>query len=167
MLYLFIGIVLIFFGATIAQLRLKRGVKVVLSPTPSPEILEFTLAKVTKVIDGDTIVINTGQHVRYIGINTPEIETNECFATEASEVNKNLVLGKEIKLVKDVSEMDKYGRSLRYVFVGNYFINDYLAKSGYAKTMAIPPDVKYINQILESEKYARENKLGLWGKCGK
>ena len=62
------------------------------------------------MIDGDTIVIEGGQKVRYIGMNTPEVETSECYATEATEINKNLVLGKEVKLEKDVSDTDKYGR---------------------------------------------------------
>lgn len=124
-----------------------------------------TFAKVTKVIDGDTIVIDTGQHVRYIGMNTPEVETLECFATEASEINRNFVLGKVVKLEKDISETDKYGRLLRFVYVGDIFVDDYLVKNGYAKIMTVPPDVKYKEEFLESEKYARENNLGLWSKC--
>ena len=132
------------------------------SPTPSGEV---TFAKVTRIIDGDTIVIDTGQHVRYIGMNTPEIETSECYATEASEINKNLVFGKEVKLLKDVSETDKYGRLLRFVYVGDVFVDDYLAKDGAAKIITIPPDVEDKDLFLQSQEYAKENNLGLWGKC--
>jgi len=124
-----------------------------------------TYAKVTRIIDGDTIVIDTGQHVRYIGINTPETETSECFAKEAGDINEDLVLGKEVKLEKDVSETDKYGRLLRYVYVGQEMINDELVKGGSAKVDSIPPDLKYKDEFLQSEKYARQNNLGLWGKC--
>lgn len=131
--------------------------------SPNPPI--FSFAKVIKVIDGDTIEINTGQIIRYIGMDTPEIETSECYATEASEVNKNLVLGKTVKLVKDVSETDKYGRLLRFVYVGDIFVDDYLIKNGFAKIMTVPPDVEFKDQFLQSENYAKENKLGLWNKC--
>lgn len=128
-------------------------------------INQTTFAKVTRVIDGDTIVIDTGEEVRYIGMNTPETETSECFATEASEVNENLVLGKTVRLEKDVSETDKYGRLLRYVYVGDTFIDDYLVKNGDARVMTVPPDTKYKDEFLQSENYAKENNLGLWGKC--
>jgi micrococcal nuclease len=140
--------------------------------TPTPEVV---LAKVIRVVDGDTIdVIEVGQkdegperirRIRYIGINTPEIESSECFAAEASEVNKNLVLGKTVRLEKDVSEVDKYDRILRYVYVDDILVDDYLVINGFAKVMTVPPDVKYKNEFLKSENYAKENKLGLWGKC--
>ncbi len=127
----------------------------------------FTFAKVTRVIDGDTIVIDTGQHIRYIGMNTPEMETGECYATAASEINRNLVLGKTVELVKDVSGTDKYGRLLRYVYIGNLFIDDELVKEGAAKIMTVPPDIKYKDIFQSSQNYAKENNLGLWGKCFK
>jgi micrococcal nuclease len=125
----------------------------------------MSFAKVIRVIDGDTIQLEGGDRVRYIGMNTPELETNECFATEASEINKNLVLGKIIKLEKDISDTDKYGRLLRYVYVDNVFIDDYLVKNGDAKVMTIPPDTKYKDEFLQSQNYAKQNNLGLWGKC--
>lgn len=132
--------------------------------TPTPLV---TFAKVTRVIDGDTIVIDTGQHIRYIGMNTPEMETGECYATAASEINRNLVLGKTVELVKDVSGTDKYGRLLRYVYIGNLFIDDELVKEGAAKIMTVPPDIKYKDIFQSSQNYAKENNLGLWGKCFK
>jgi micrococcal nuclease len=98
-------------------------------------------------------------------MNTPELESSECYATEASEINKNLVLGKTVKLEKDVSETDKYGRLLRFVYVGNIFVDDYLVKDGAAKIMNVPPDIEYKDEFLSSQNYAKENKLGLWGKC--
>jgi len=125
----------------------------------------MTLSVVERVIDGDTIVIDTGEHIRYIGMNTPEMETSECFATEASEINKNLVLGKTVRLEKDVSDTDKYGRLLRYVYIDDTFVDDYLVKNGDAKIMIVPPDIKYKDEFLQSENYAKENNLGLWGKC--
>src|SRR3990167_11245797 len=68
---------------------------------------------VSRVIDGDTIELNTGEKLRYIGIDTPEInfgKNPECFAIKAKEFNKQLVEKKEIKIEKDVSEKDRFGR---------------------------------------------------------
>jgi len=140
------------------------------SPTPT---LIKRLIKVTKVIDGDTIVIKGGQKVRYIGINAPEIyrdttgkKTGEqCFAKEATEENRRLVEGKTIRLEKDVSETDKYGRLLRYVYVDETFVNDYLVRQGFAKTMTIKPDTKYYLNFKQEEIEARENNRGLWKDC--
>lgn len=163
-------IILLLIGLLIFRFKGNDVIQFIPSPSPSISQLstpssQIAYAKVTRVIDGDTIVIDTGQKVRYIGMNTPEVETSECFATEATQINKNLVLGKEIKLEKDVSDVDKYGRLLRYVYIGDTFVDDYLLKNGYAKIMTVPPDIKYKDEFLQSEKYARENNLGLWGNC--
>jgi len=123
--------------------------------------------QVIKVIDGDTIVLKNGRHLRYIGIDTPEINwknisQSDCYAWQAREINKKLVLGKKIKLKKDVSETDKYNRFLRYVYVGNLFVNDYLIKQGYAHLLTIPPDIKYSHIFKDSQKQAKKNNKGLW-----
>jgi len=124
---------------------------------------------VTEVIDGDTIKIEGGQTIRYIGIDTPETvhpsKPVECFGKEASNKNKELVEGKRVKLEKDVSETDKYGRLLRYVWVGDIFVNDYLVRQGYAYAYTYPPDVKYSDQFVESQQEAKDNNRGLWTSC--
>lgn len=124
-------------------------------------------AKVTKVIDGDTIEIEGGQRVRYIGIDTPETvhpsKPVECYGKEASDENKELVLGKEVKLEKDVSETDKYGRLLRYVWLGDMMVNEHLVREGYAQSSTYPPDVKYQDRFIEAQRKARGEKKGLWG----
>ncbi len=141
-----------------------------LSLTPAPNSAvnkEEVLVK--RVIDGDTIELENGQRVRYIGMDTPEtIEPRKsiaCFSKEAVEFNKNLVEGKKVRLEKDVSETDKFGRLLRYVFVGSVFVNDYLVRQGYASTATFPPDVRYQSQFVEAEREARENNRGLWYNC--
>jgi len=124
---------------------------------------------VTKVIDGDTIEIEGGKRVRYIGIDTPEtVDPNRpvgCFGKEASSKNSELVLNKRVKLVKDVSETDRYGRLLRYVYIDDIFVNDYLVAEGYAKASTYAPDVKYSEQFVNSERKAREEKKGLWSEA--
>lgn len=118
---------------------------------------------VTKVIDGDTIQLSNGEKVRYIGINTPEKDA-ECYSKEATDKNTELVLNKKIRLKKDISEKDKYGRLLRYVYVDDIFVNEFLVKEGYAHTATYPPDVSYSKWFKELEHKAREEKKGLWNK---
>lgn len=129
---------------------------------------------VSRVIDGDTIVLQTGEKLRYIGIDTPEInfgKNPECYALKAKEFNQKLVEKKEIKIEKDVSEKDKFGRLLRYVFIEDeasssaIFVNEYLVRQGYAIVSTYPPDVKYIEDLLLAQKDARENNRGLWKDC--
>lgn len=142
----------------------------------SPQVIGETAensesALVVRIIDGDTIELENGERVRYIGIDTPEIP-NDCYAKEASEKNKELVLNKNVRLVKDVSETDRYHRLLRYVYVTDevteeIFVDDYLVREGYANAATFPPDVKFQGQFKEAEKEARESKKGLWGGCEK
>lgn len=125
--------------------------------------------KVVRVVDGDTIEIEGGKTVRYIGMDTPEtVKPNtpvQCFGKEASAKNKELVEGKEVELEKDVSETDRYGRLLRYVYVGETMVNKYLVDLGYAYSSTYPPDVKYQEVFREAQKLAQENKKGLWSSC--
>lgn len=133
---------------------------------------------VTKVIDGDTIEVEGGEKVRYLGVDTPETKDPrkpvQCFGKEASNKNKELVEGKRVILEKDITDKDKYNRLLRFVFLplgpstssGQLlFVNDYLIREGYAQVLTIPPDVKYSEQFLEAQRMAREQKKGLWEMC--
>ncbi|MEK7499170.1 MAG: thermonuclease family protein [Patescibacteria group bacterium] len=124
---------------------------------------------VVKVIDGDTIEVEGKKKVRYIGINTPELHDPrkkvECFGKEAAIMNSDLVEGKEVRLEKDISETDRYGRLLRYVYIGDLFVNEYLVRQGYAYASSYPPDVKYAQQFRAAEQEARENNRGLWSEC--
>jgi len=128
---------------------------------------------VTRVVDGDTIELETTQKVRYIGIDTPETvdprQKVACFGVEASKRNKELVEGKIVRLEKDVSETDRYGRLLRYVFVqspqGEIFINDLLVREGFAHSSPYPPDISKQAQLDKAEQEARTFNRGLWGSC--
>lgn len=168
---LLIGLVLfaiLFVYSAVTRDRTAES-KLTVTPTPSTISAQVSGDKaitVKKVIDGDTIEISTGQKVRYIGIDTPESTIQkECFGAEASVKNKELVEGKSVRLEKDVSETDKYGRLLRYVYVGDVFINDELVRQGFANASTYPPDVKYQDKFSEAQKEARENNRGFWSKC--
>lgn len=117
---------------------------------------------VTRVIDGDTVEIEGGYHVRYIGVDTPE--RDELYYGEALEVNRRLVEGKKVRLEKDVEDRDKYGRLLRYVWVDNTMVNAELVRLGYAYSCPYPPNLKYQAYFLQLEKEARRQRRGLWNR---
>lgn len=130
---------------------------------------------VSRVIDGDTIELDNGDKVRYIGIDTPETldprKPVQCFGKNASGKNKELVEGKPVWLVKDVSDKDKYGRLLRYVYLGDpgqgssVFVNLELVRQGFAHSSTYPPDIKYQEKFIEAEREARDAGRGLWSSC--
>jgi len=129
----------------------------------------LTTGVVTRVIDGDTIHVNIGgwiYKVRYIGIDTPETKHPqkpvEWMGKEAAAKNEELVGGKVVGLEKDVSQSDKYGRLLRYVWIGDLMVNAELVRLGFAYVSTYPPDVKYQKRFLKLQREARENGRGLW-----
>ncbi len=185
LLFLFLIIWLFLFLREINKIFIEKKEAINLSlqskPTLTPisiltptsvinENVKEELVKVIRVIDGDTIVLENGKTVRYIGIDAPELNLKkgkpECYGLEAKKKNEELVLGKKVRLEKDVSETDKYGRLLRYVYVDDIFVNEFLVREGYATILTYPPDVKYADLFLESQKEARENNRGLWNKKG-
>lgn len=124
---------------------------------------------VARVVDGDTIELSDGRIVRYIGVNTPESvdprRPHECYGKEASDRNKELVLGKTVRLEKDVSDTDKYGRLLRYVYIDEEMINKTLVAEGFAQAASYPPDIAYQDDFRNLERTARTEGVGLWGAC--
>ena len=118
------------------------------------------VAVVTQIIDGDTIVIKGGHCVRYIGVDAPE--KGEFYYVEAKQMNEELVAGKKIRVERDISDGDEYGRLLRYVYVGDIFVNAEMVKQGCAWAKAYPPDVKYQVYLESVEKEARQLKRGVW-----
>ena len=138
------------------------------SPATSPLATPLVLSSATS-IDGDTIELESGEKVRYIGIDTPETKHPnigvECFGKEAAEKNRQLVEGKQVRLEKDVSEVDRYGRLLRYVYVEDQMVNEVLVRGGYANASSYPPDIKHQERLQKAEQEARTQNLGLWSRC--
>ena len=124
---------------------------------------------VERVIDGDTVELATGEKVRYLGIDTPEsVKPNtppQCFSKDAYKENRDLVEGKYVRLETDISERDKYGRLLRYVYVDDLFVNEFLVKEGYAVSKWYKPNDKYKELIDAAQEYAVTADLGLWKFC--
>jgi len=124
----------------------------------------YQTARVTHVVDGDTIEVESGDRthrVRYIGIDTPE--QGEPFFAEATEANRQLVEGQTVGLEKDVSDTDGDGRLLRYVYLEDgTFVNAELVRLGYAQVATFAPDVKYQDVFLRLQAQARIAGRGLW-----
>lgn len=121
-------------------------------------------AMVVKVTDGDTIRVRFAdgreEKVRYIGIDTPEMD--QPFGEEAKDANQALVAGREVRLVRDVSERDRYGRLLRYVYVGELFVNAELVRTGLAHAATYPPDVAFADYLASLQHEAESAGKGLW-----
>lgn len=156
---------------------LQTATTAVLSPVVSPAAvqgIEGEKVIIFKVVDGDTIELEDGKSVRFVGIDTPETVDPRrpvgCFGKEASNETKKLLSGKMVILQKDITDTDKYGRLLRYIFLPlennkMLFINDYLVREGFARAKNYPPDDKFKNRFQEAELKAKQAKKGLWGKC--
>lgn len=139
------------------------------STTPTAAIVGVR-AEVVRVVDGDTIRVSIDGEtytVRYIGIDTPETVQPggpvEWMGPEATAKNAELVEGRVVTLVKDVSETDSFGRLLRYVYVGDLLVNAELVRLGYAQAVTFPPDVAQQDLLRRLEAEAREAGRGLWG----
>lgn len=100
---------------------------------------------VARVIDGDTFVLQSGEVVRLLCVNAPE--RGEKGYEEAKTFLENLILEKSVTLDKDVSDKDKYNRSLRYVYQGDVFINKELVKNNHSKIFRYGNDTKRCDEI--------------------
>ena len=132
-------------------------------------ILKWETARVKHVFDGDTVELTDGRRVRLIGIDSPEVahenQKEQCFARQAKDVTVELLSQQEIGMEKDVSDTDKYGRLLRYIYSDGVFINEFLIRQGFAKALNIPPDTKYSSEFKIAELEAKDNLRGLWKSC--
>jgi micrococcal nuclease len=120
----------------------------------------YEQALVTSVIDGDTVELADGRHVRYLGIDTPE--SGEYYAEEATAKNKDLVEGRAVELQRGKRDQDEYGRLLRYVYVDGIFVNAELVAQGYATAYIFDPDDRYSQILVQLEQYAKMRERGLW-----
>ncbi|MGI8984785.1 MAG: thermonuclease family protein [Acidimicrobiales bacterium] len=127
---------------------------------------------VVRVVDGDTIMVTGGTRVRLIGIDTPETvdpsSPVQCFGPEATRyANALLPVGTPIRLVYDVERLDRYGRTLAYVYrTGDgVFVNLAMARDGLAAQLTVPPNVAHAEEIRVAVAEARTANLGLWAAC--
>ena len=129
-------------------------------------------ARVTRVVDGDTVeasIDGKAEDIRYIGVDTPESVKPgtpvQCYALRASHFNERLVEGETVRLEYDAEHRDVYGRLLAYVYLGDRFVNAELVRRGYATTLTIPPNTRFAELFARLENVALEAGRGLWGRC--
>jgi len=131
--------------------------------------LSVALAKdyvVRKIIDGETVQLESGEIVRYIGVNTPELNrkegTAEFYARQAVGYNKRLVFMKKVRLEFDTKKKDEKGNLLAYVFVKKTFVNAELIRNGCARADVGGPNVRYRDSLLQAERKAKAEDKGIW-----
>lgn len=127
----------------------------------------YTFHSVKHVYDGDTIQLQNGQKVRFLGINTPEVEGRNKLAQPGGEAAKQWLVkkleNKTVRLEKDVEKKDKYGRVLAHVFLSNgEHVNVQLVSNGLATVNIHPPNLKYTQQLTSAQDNAEQKKIGIW-----
>jgi micrococcal nuclease len=134
-------------------------------------LLTLSAAKpyVKQVYDGDTVALSTGEQVRYIGVDAPEIDhqggKSDFLAHEARQFNAKLVQGKPIRMEFDQERSDRHGRLLAYVFLDNGdMVNELLVRKGVARVFPKPPNLKYFSLLLDSQRRAMVERVGIWQK---
>ncbi len=134
--------------------------------------------KVSRAVDGDTIVLEDGRKIRYLNMDTPEtVKENtpiRCFGKEASHANADIVDRREILMVGDKEDTDKYGRELRFVFLlgedtnrKEQSVNAWLVRKGYARVSIIKPNDTFAQTFRDLEREAKNQSIGVWGNCPK
>jgi micrococcal nuclease len=155
--------------------RLSCGVLLMFLPAllsaapPCPAAPETPALDIRRVIDGDTLVLADGRHVRFIGINAMELghdgAVDQPYAAAARDALKDLIKlhGGLVRLEPGSETYDEHGRSLAYIFTSNgEDLGLDLIKSGLAVVIAVPPDVSRLECYVAAETDARAAHLGIW-----
>jgi len=128
--------------------------------------------KVVMVFDGDTVQLDSGAKVRYLGVDAPEVDhesgglNSQCFGNEAWRINRRWVLGKIVRLEYETPFLDPYGRLLAYVYTKDgRFINLDLLLQGYAYVYRTPAGFSKLKEFLEAQRSAIHHKRGMWSAC--
>jgi micrococcal nuclease len=120
--------------------------------------------KVKDIISGDTILLASGQKLKYIGIEFPESHKGDSeLHKECREYQSKMLKGKSVAILFDKNRYDDKGRLLGFVYIGtDKFVNADLVLTGYAQVKTVPPNLEYRDLFIRLEKFARENQFGIW-----
>ena len=153
-------------------------------PACQARVEDTRVYQVTHVIDGDTIILDNGAHVRLIGIDAPEMREDKkikkdlkkrhlskraelAMGRKAYQYARHLLEGKKVRLEFDVQQYDEYHRLLAYVYLmDGSFVNAQMVKAGYAYAYPIKPDVRYAQEFRRLYNEARNHHRGLWHNGG-
>ena len=128
------------------------------------------MARVERVIDGDTIRLAGVGPVRLIGVDTPETygQRVECFGPEATKyVSGLLPKGALVRYTIGDEPRDRYGRLLVYLYMPDgAALNYVLVAAGYATTLTVPPNDGYAEIFERAQEGARRGRNGMWARPG-
>jgi micrococcal nuclease len=152
-------------GVAWAAPHLRAAVLSRLSSGPPPDAV---VARVSEVVDGDTIALMDGTRVRIIGLDAPEtrhpgMDGPQAFGLEAARRLREMVLDRSVRLEADAEDRDHYGRLLRHVWLGRTLVAERLLRDGLAYTLSVPPNDKHIERLRAAEEDARAHVRGVWG----
>ncbi|KPJ56103.1 hypothetical protein AMJ49_05695 [Parcubacteria bacterium DG_74_2] len=170
----------IILGVLVVLFSLLFGFDIYQDQSELSDVREIEEVEAEEVIDGDTIrvkALETGEvfNVRYLGIDTPELEGpgyETCFYSQAKEKNEELVLDKKLLLEFDIDKYDRFGRTLAYVYVldeqgeKETFVNLELLQKGFARFYLDNQNTLYQDEFVQAALSAQEDFLGIWGSCG-
>jgi micrococcal nuclease len=122
---------------------------------------------VAQVRDGDTVILASGQKVRLLGIDAPELEQEgrpaDFLAHKAKGVLADLALGKKVRLEYDKLRYDRYGRTLAYLFLPDGTnLSRELIRQGLARVYTVPPNKRFQEELLAAQREAIEARRGIW-----
>ncbi len=140
---------------------------------------------VTRVVDGDTLVVSLApgraEHVRLIGIDTPESKPNKRARLQAGRAAASeaaiIAMGKEafrnterlappgtgVSLEYDVEKRDRYRRILAYVYLPDgRMLNEEIVSGGFANLLTMPPNVRHVDRLRKALSESRTAQRGLW-----
>jgi len=125
-----------------------------------------------EVVDGDTVRVDLSGAitlVRLIGIDAPETDgpftERECFGEESTTYAREALAERQVELSFDIERMDRFDRTLAYMWVDGALFNERIVRDGFATTATFPPNVRYVDRLEAAEQEARERRRGLWDAC--
>ncbi len=124
--------------------------------------------KIKFIYDGDTLLLEDGKKIRFLGINAPEIDhkgvESEFLAKASRRFLRTILKGHQVRLEYDTERQDRYGRLLAYVFLKDgKMVNELIVRKGLAHVMFNRKNLKYKNVLLENQRKAMKKKIGIWG----
>jgi len=128
---------------------------------------ETRWVQVEYVYDGDTFKTTTGERIRLLGINAPEVmhgsEPGQIMGNAATRELKSMIAGKVVRLGFDVQRHDVYGRTLAQVWLHNgTWVDGEMVRRGFAHVYTFTPNLRWAEKLIELERPARSQRLGIW-----
>ncbi len=149
-------------GGSVAGYKIVRDTKA--------DAFENSVHQVVYVADGDTVDVENKVRIRLLGINAPE--RGDCHYAESRDYLKTLLGDAHVRIEKDITGADRYGRLLRYMYIvadtpseDDVFVNEALVRQGHAKVLAVAPDNRYRDLLASAQEDAKLNGRGLWSEC--